>query len=197
MTQKAFSRLGGVAAIGGGILLILFAVMAAAKPEGCIGGAECAARPMRDTGDIEPFAFVGFFLILIGLAGLVVRVQAAGRLSLPGKVGVVLIALGAATFLLVGSGIVTPSDESMPAFVIPAGAAIAIGVIMLGITILRSRVLPAWASWLLIIGGLATLAGNDQDIRILLLIPFGVAWLGIGYVLLTSAAPVENRRATA
>jgi hypothetical protein len=197
MTQKAFSRLSGAAAIGGGILLILFAVMAAAKPKGCIGEAECAVRPLRDTSDIDTFAFVGFFLILIGLAGVVVRVQAADRLSLLGKVGVILIALGAATFLLVGSGIVTPSDESMPAFVIPAGAAIAIGVILVGITILRSRVLPAWASWLLIIGALATLGGNDQDIRVLLLIPFGIAWLGIGYVLLTSAIPVENRRATA
>jgi hypothetical protein len=197
MAQKVFTRLSGAAAIGGGILLILFAVMAAAKPRGCIGEEECAVRPIRETGDIDAFAFVGFFLILIGLAGLVVRVQAAGRLSLLGKVGVVLIALGAATFLLVGSGIVTPSDESMPAFVIPAGAAIAIGVILLGITILRSRVLPAWASWLLIIGALAILGQNDQDIRILLGIPFGVAWLGIGYVLLTSAIPAANRRATA
>jgi hypothetical protein len=85
----------------------------------------------------------------------------------------------------------------MPGFVIPAGAAITIGVILLGITILRSRVLPAWASWLLIIGALATLGQNDEDIRVLLLIPFGVAWLGIGYVLLTSAAPVAKRRATA
>jgi hypothetical protein len=197
MTQKAFSRLSGVAAIGGGILLILFAAMAAAKPRGCIGDAECAVRPMRDTSDIDAFALVGLILILIGLAGLVVRVQAAGRLSLLGKVGLVLVALGAATFLLIGTGAVTPSDESMPGFVIPAGAAITIGVILLGITILRSRVLPAWASWLLIIGALATLGQNDEDIRVLLLIPFGVAWLGIGYVLLTSAAPVAKRRATA
>jgi hypothetical protein len=90
MTQKAFSRLSGVAAIGGGILLILFAAMAAAKPRGCIGDAECAVRPMRDTSDIDAFALVGLILILIGLAGLVVRVQAAGRLSLLGKVGMVL-----------------------------------------------------------------------------------------------------------
>src|ERR671910_374176 len=121
MTQRAFSRLSGAAAIGGGILLILFAVLAAAKPKGCIGEGECAVRPLRDTSDMDPFAFVGFFLILIGLAGLVVRVQAAGHLSLLGKVGLVLIALGAATFLLVGLGTVTPSEESMPAFVIPAG----------------------------------------------------------------------------
>jgi hypothetical protein len=197
MTPKAFSRLSGVAAIGGGILLILFAAMAAAKPEGCIGDAECAVRPIRETSDIDPFAFVGLFLILIGLAGLVVRVQAAGRLSLLGKVGVVLIALGAATFLLVGSGTVTPSDDSMPGFVISAGAAIAIGVILLGITILRSRVLPAWAGWLLVIGALALLGQNDQNIQVLLVIPFGVAWLGIGYVLLTSPTPVDNRRMTA
>jgi hypothetical protein len=85
----------------------------------------------------------------------------------------------------------------MPGFVISAGASIAIGLILFGITILRSRVLPPWANWLLVIGALALLGFNDQDIRVLLLIPFGVAWLGIGYVLLTSAAPLENRRATA
>jgi hypothetical protein len=45
---------------------------------------------MRDTSDIDAFALVGLILILIGLAGLVVRVQAAGRLSLLGKVGMVL-----------------------------------------------------------------------------------------------------------
>jgi hypothetical protein len=197
MTQKAFSRLSGAAAIGGGILLILFAVMAAAKPEGCVGDVECAGRPLRETSDIDPISFVGLFLILIALAGLVVRVQAAGRLSLPGKIGIALIALGAATFLLIGLGVITPSDDSMPGFVISAGASIAIGLILLGITILRSRVLPAWATWLLIIGALALLGFNDQDIRVLLLIPFGVAWLGIGYVLLTSIIPAADRRATA
>jgi hypothetical protein len=197
MTQKAFSRLSGVAAIGGGILLILFAVMAAAKPEGCVGDAECGVRPIRETSDIDPISFVALFLMLIGLAGLVVRVQAAGRLSMPGKVGVVLVALGAATFLLIGLGAITPSDDSMPAFVISAGASIAIGVILLGITILRSRILPAWANWLLVIGALALLGFNDQDIRVLLLIPFGVAWLGIGYVLLTLPIPATRWRATA
>ena len=70
----------------------------------------------------------------------------------------------------------------MPYFVIPAALALVVGFVLLGVAILRSGVLPHWATALLIIGTLAMLGMNEQNTQVLLAIPFGVAWAVISYV---------------
>ena len=40
----------GLAAVLGGVLFTVSAAIIAAMPRGCIGDAECAFRPMRETG---------------------------------------------------------------------------------------------------------------------------------------------------
>jgi hypothetical protein len=40
---------------------------------------------------------------------------------------------------------------------------------------------------LVIVGALAMLGANEQTARVLLMIPFGVAWVAVGYVLWSGA----------
>jgi hypothetical protein len=71
----------------------------------------------------------------------------------------------------------------MPYFFIPGGLALVAGFMLLGLAILRARVLPRWTAGLLIVGALAMLGFNDQTAQVLLAIPFGVAWVAVGYAL--------------
>jgi hypothetical protein len=59
-------RWGGLAAMLGGALLVVSAVVIASMPPGCIGD-RCASRPMRDTGAAG--ALLMLALLLITLAG--------------------------------------------------------------------------------------------------------------------------------
>ncbi len=71
----------------------------------------------------------------------------------------------------------------MPYFVIPGVLALIVGFVLVGIAILRAGVLPRWVAVLIIVGALAMLGANEQTARVLLMIPFGVAWVAVGYVL--------------
>ncbi len=71
----------------------------------------------------------------------------------------------------------------MPYFVIPGVLALVVGFVLLGIAVLRARVVPRWAAVLLIVGTLAMLGFNDQNALALMAIPFGIAWIAVGYVL--------------
>ena len=71
----------------------------------------------------------------------------------------------------------------MPAVVIPGGLALVLGFLLVAIATLRTGALPRWASALLVGGTLALVGFNDQNAQALLAIPFGLAWLGVGYAL--------------
>lgn len=65
----------------------------------------------------------------------------------------------------------------MPYFVLPVLLALVVGFVLLGVVILRTGVLPRWCA--------ALLGMNEQTTRVLLAIPFGVAWAVLGAVLWT------------
>ena len=54
---------------------------------------------------------------------------------------------------------------------------------LLSVAVLRARVLPRWAAILLMVGSLAMLGFNDQNWQALMAIPYGLAWMAVGYVL--------------
>jgi hypothetical protein len=178
-------RWGGLAAMLGGALSVVSAVMITSMPRGCIGN-ECAYREMRDIGIAGALLMLALLLIMVGAAGLVIRARNAGRFGVLGKTGAVLGAVGIA-LPVIGSliqGILFDGDYPlMPYFVIPGVLALVVGFALLGIAVLRARVLPRWAAVLLIIGSLAMLGFNDQNAQALMAIPFGIAWAAVGYVL--------------
>jgi hypothetical protein len=178
-------RWSGLAAMLGGALFVVSAVVIASMPRGCIGD-ECASRPMRETGAAGALLMLALLLVVIGAAGLVIRARDAGRFGRLGKTGIVLGAIGAA-LPVIGSviqGILFDGDYPlMTYFVIPGVLALVVGFVLLGLAVLQAKVLPRWAAVLLIVGTLAMLGFNDQNSRALMAIPNGIAWMAVGYVL--------------
>jgi hypothetical protein len=178
-------RLGGLAAMLGGALFVVSALLIASMPRGCIGD-ECATRLIRDTGIAGALLILALLLVVVGAAGLVVRVRRAGRFGRLGKTGVVIAAVGAALPLIGGlvQGVLFDGDYPlMPFFVIPGVLALVVGFVLLGLAVLQARVLPRWAAVLLVVGSLAMLGFNDQNARALMAIPNGIAWMAVGYLL--------------
>jgi hypothetical protein len=145
-------RLGGLAAMLGGVLFVVSATLIASRPRGCIGD-ECAFRQMRDTGVAGALLMLALLLVVVGAAGLVIRARNAGHFGRLGKTGAVVGAVGVA-LPVIGSliqGILFDGEYPlMPYFVIPGVLALVVGFVLLGLAVLRARVLPRWATVLLI-----------------------------------------------
>ena len=86
---------------------------------------------------------------------------------------------------------------AMPLVVVPGLLAVICGAVLLGIAVLRARVLPRWVGALLIAGALALLVFNEQNERVFLGIPFGAAWVAVGYALWTVRDALEEESAGA
>ena len=100
--------------------------------------------------------------------------------------GIFIGAVGAAVLViatLIQAIFFVGTSPLMPQFVIPGLLAMVVGFLLVGIAILRSEVLPRWVAVLIIVGALAMLGANEQTARVLLMIPLGVAWVAVGYVL--------------
>ena len=169
----------------GGALFVVSAIVIASMPRGCIGD-ECASKPMRETGGAGALLTLALLLVVMGAAGLVIRARNAGRFGVLGKTGIVVGAVGAALPVLgslVQGILFEGAYPYMPYFVIPGVLALVVGFVLLGISVLRARVLPRWAAVLLIVGTLAMLGFNDQNALALMAIPNGIGWVAVGYVL--------------
>ena len=88
-------RWAGLAGMLGGALFVVSAVVISSMPRGCIAD-ECAARPMRGTGAAGALLMLALLLVVVGMAGLVIRACHAGRFGALGKTGAVVAAVGAA-----------------------------------------------------------------------------------------------------
>jgi hypothetical protein len=179
-------RWSGLAAILGGVLWIAGAIQIGLQPRGCIGD-ECAFRPMREGGPLEAvLLFLAMLLLAVGVAGLVIHTRNAGRFGRLGWIGSVASVVGVAVVIISGliQDVFFGGDfPLMPFLVIPAGLVLVVGFLLLGITILRARVVPLWVAVLFVVGTLAMLGVNDQNAQVFLAIPFGIAWVAVGYVL--------------
>ena len=140
---------------------------------------------------LEALLFVGAVVFIgIGVAALVIKARHAGRFGSLGRIGLYLAALGLALLvagLLIQALFFAGDFPYMPLVVLPGGLALLVGLLMVGIVILRADILPRWSAVLLVLGTLAMLGLNDQDARVLLAIPFGIAWMGVGYALLVQS----------
>jgi len=173
-------RWGGAAAILGGILWIVPAIIAAFKPRGCIG-LECDISAMRDTSDVALFMLLALLLSAVGLAGVAIQARNTGRFGRLTKAGVALYGIGVALFVL--GMILTAISEIFWVLMLPAGLALIGSLVLTGIAVFKTRVLPRWVAVLLVVGSLAMLGFNDQTAEVLLAIPFGISWIAVGYAL--------------
>ncbi len=172
----------------GGALWAAWAIVHALQPMGCVAD-ECdlPGRSMREGSPLSSALLIAAVLALAaGVFGLVRHARALGRFGRIGRVGLAASGTGVVTVIIASlvQGIFFNNDFwAMPYLVIPAALALVIGCVLLGVAILRSGVLPRWAAALVIIGALALLGMNEQNAQVLLAIPFGIAWVAVGYVL--------------
>ncbi len=185
MVAARIVRWGGLAAMLGGVLWVAWAILVARKPEGCVGAAcDLPGSTVRGYGDLVPLLAAAVLLIAAGVAGLVIRARTAGRFGRLGRWGLVIGAAGAAllaTSVVVQELFFDGDFPLMPAFVIPGGLALAVGFLLFAAAVLQ--VVPRWAGAVLIVGAVTLIGVNDQNARILLAVPFGVGWMGVGYAL--------------
>lgn len=185
-SSSSLIRWGGLAAMVGGVLWTASNIIHASKPRGCIAD-ECAFRPMRESGVLDGSLFLFALLFFaVGAVALMIRARHAGRFGRLGRVGVVTAMIGVVLLVIASliQTIVFNGDfRLMPYFVIPGALALIGGFLLLGIAVLRAKVLPRWVALLLIIGSLAMLGFNEQNAQTLMAIPFGIAWMAVGYTL--------------
>jgi hypothetical protein len=139
---------------------------------------------MRGYGEYAPLLLASLILMLCALGVVIAQARARGHFGRLGVWGVSLLGSGLAVLLaaiLVQELLYRGDFPLMPNVVIPGVLASAVGFLLLGVVMLR--VLPRWVGSLLISGAVLLPFSNDQDARVLLLIPVGVAWIAVGYTL--------------
>lgn len=186
-------RWAGAAGMIGGTLWIVGTVMHATRPLGCVAD-ECALRPMRQSSAAEGIlTLAALILFTVTAVALVMLVRRVGRFGKAGRAGGALAILGASTLVIAGlvQTLLYQGDfPLMPFFVIPGIGALLIGLVLLGVAVLRSGVLPRWASVAFLLGTAAMIGFNEQTHAAWLGLPFGLAWMAVGRALWTS--PVDT-----
>ena len=178
-------RVGGVAGVVGGVAFAGYTIVQARLPEGCVAS-ECDTRPLRPSSTTAN-TLLAIGLLLIAACGLTLlgELHAQGRLGRMGTLGG--SGLGAGFALLAAAGVagrLTNSEWSgMPLLVVPGVTALAVGLLALGVAVLRSRLLPAWTAILLVIGAALLPFGNEENSTILRDVPFGLSWVVVGVLL--------------
>jgi hypothetical protein len=144
---------------------------------------------MRDSGLPEGLlALLAALLIVAALAGLVRHGSRTRSLGRSASTGARLGVTGLGVLAVAGLAQAFVFDQSfsaMPYLVLSGMAAVASGVVLVGVALIRTRLLPGWTGALLVLGALAMLGSNEQTALVLLLVPFGVAWMAVGYALWT------------
>jgi hypothetical protein len=99
------------------------------------------------------------------------------------RTGAILTIIGTA-LLLLSVPVGHFSDDLPPLVVIPGAAAFGVGVLVFSAGLRKAGIVSGFVTAILIIGTVAALAANDEDWRILFLVPLGVAWIVAGVALL-------------
>lgn len=163
--------LGSLALIVGGLAWMVQGVLLAGKTYGDTAGvrllrpAEPLSSTYRNTDDLALYVGAAVVLTLVGLA--LLHGRAIWNAGGWGKASVVLLALGVlllAPWPLLGIGYLS--------FIL--------GMIALGITALRTGVLPRSVAGMLIAAAILLLFANVEDDRALLLAGPGAAWIWLG-----------------
>ena len=179
-----------VATVTGWCALVGGAAFAAAcfaqntAPQGCIG--DSCSRPLRDApASAVALSGLAALLIAVSVGGLLVLAHERGRIGRVGAVGAAVGGVGLA--LLVAAGLVGMTDpdfEQMPGLVVPGVLLAVVGLLMLAWGVYRAGVLPTWLTVLVLVCVVLMGAANEETSRVLLAVPFGVAWMLVGLVVL-------------
>jgi MFS family permease len=187
--KRQLPRWSGAAAMIGGLLCALAAVLHSLEPSGCIG-AECDTRPMRSaTALVSALGGAATLFIVIGMAGLIAMARRSGRHRKLANAGLITAVAGFAILflgVLIQAVFFSGDLPWMPFFVIPGVIAVIAGFLLIGVFILRSGLLPRWLGIFLLVSSVLLLAANEQTAAVLFAVPFGLAVATVGFFMWTT-----------
>ena len=170
MSSSSFVRWGGLAAVLGGVLWMAVFAVFATRPSG-----PGSAPPYRSfEGLYVPFLLAAV-LIVAGLAALHAHLR--GTYGGLGKAGFVLALVGAVSLALVVGG--------APFLWSRVGAlGLLLGSALMGADALRASARLRLADTTLVVGSLAFFLFYTEGARVWFALPYGGAWVMVGYLLL-------------
>ncbi len=190
MTNSLVARMTGVAAVTAGLAICAASYVESTLPIGCVDE-QCAYRPQRPgSATADGFYALALVALVVAALGLGVLVLRLGRLGRTGVVAVGMIAIGAVVAVVanVVQALLFDGDmAAMPGILLPAVAAVVVGLALLMWVVIRARVVPLWAG---VVVGLTVLLvpfGNLENTTVLLDIPFGLALTLAGALLVRDA----------
>jgi hypothetical protein len=190
-------RFTGICSGLGGLAWTMGCFVHNSLPQGCIGDAceGLEAVPMRgDSSAALALFLVAGVMLATSAIGMFLLARRIGGLGPIGAAALLSGGLGWALLLVSGmvSGFVDNDWSGMPALVVPGAVLLAVGAALLGWLVLRVNLLPRRVGLLLVGAALLLPFANEQTYRILLAVPFGVAWVVAGVVLLARAESIAR-----
>ena len=172
-------RWGGLAAMIGGVLWMAVFAVFASRPSG-----PGSAPPYRSFEGLSVPCLISAVLIVAGLVALHAHLR--GTYGGLGTAGFVLASVGTAVLVLVVVG--------APFLLSRLGAlGLLLGSALMGVAALRASVRLRWGGTTLVVGSLAFFLFDTEGARVWFALPYGGAWLLVGYLLLRSGG-VEAAR---
>ncbi len=204
MSSRTLFRLSGLALLLGAILAIVAVVGHNAVRQ----ASELADLTNPPSVMFVRLLMVGALLVIVGLPGLYAR--QAERAGVLGLIGFVMTFVGllfadvvmTANFAFIMPKIAATSEGRAliesglpdPGFMMLIFPMILIGLLLLGISIMRAKVLPRWIGLLFIAGVLfIPVASAVPVISHLFSVPIFLAFASCGYTLTRDTAPVARR----
>ncbi len=177
MPSPNLIRWGGLAAMVGGALWVVVFTIYALRPSG--PGLE---PPYRSFEGLYLPNLVAVVLIVAGIVALHARLR-----SLYGRVGTVGFVLA-----LVGAAVLVISGASWPWELVGA-IALLLGSLLMGMAIVVANAPPRWGAIALIVGSLVFFLYNTETARVWFALPYGVAWIVVGYLLWSGGGEAARR----
>jgi hypothetical protein len=178
MAYANLVRWGGLAAMVGGVLWVVVFVLFALRPSG-----PELQPPYRSFEGLGVAVVLSLLLIVVGLVGFHTRSRGAyGGL---GTAGFVLALVGAALSIV--------SVGSWPLILI-GSYALMLGSLLVGAAAFGARTLPRWGTAVLMVGSAAFFVFNTETTAAWFALPYGVAWIAVGYLLWYGTAAEQPSR---
>ena len=173
MDVKWFRLFSGLTALAGGWIWIRYGIELASLP------ARMPGVSYRGSATYMPWFGIGMICVAIGLLGLYFTIESKRRWQ-SWKNGTVLTGS-----VLYGSGtLFRLSTEGGWEPALPVGfMLVAAGLMIVGVTVIRSRSLPLWCGLLILFSAVSLLFFNDQYVTAWASVPFGLSWAAIGIYL--------------
>ncbi len=182
MPSSSFVRWGGLAAVAGGALWVAVFAVFALRPSG-----PGSAPPYRSFEGLYVPCLFAAALIVAGLVALHAHLR--GTYGGLGKAGFLLALVGAVSLALVVGG---------APFLLSRGGApgLMLGSALVGAAALRASARLRWGGAALVAGSLAFFLFDTEGARVWFALPYGGAWVVVGYLLWsggTAPAPRPTR----